>query len=431
MKNTKLKIALITSVMVFLSIGFASAACYLNVVPEDSIEYEGYLNVSLDASTSAPYTAEMMLTDETQAFFPDATIETILLNVPADQIESVTDAEGNEWEVNEISEEADGFGIFSVSIDSGDEVEIDPATTITINLVDAWDQSFPRNDAGYLIATEINGIGEDADDSAWVTLGFCEAPAPIVDEEEPIEEVPVEEPPVEEPPVEEPPVEEPPVEEPPVEEPPVEEPPVEEPPAEEPAEETVCYLNVVQEDKSEFEGQLNATLIIDNETENTAEIELTNETLEEFQEAQISKILVNVPVDQIESVTDAEGNEFEFAEAQGETNDNPFGDFITMITVMMDMEDHSFGNFITEITVSETENMTGPITITFTDEWDGELPPNDEDYIIATDIQNIGEMGDDSAWITIGFCEATSAEPIDDTVPENETEADLVIILQS
>ncbi|MDP2218062.1 MAG: hypothetical protein Q8J68_12340 [Methanolobus sp.] len=286
MKNTKLKIALITAVMLFLSIGFASAACYLNDVQEDSIEYEGYLNVSLDVSTSAPYTAEMMLTDETQAFFPDATIETILLNVPVDQIESVTDAEGNEWEVNEISEEADGFGIFNVSIDSGDDVEIDPATTITINLVDTWDQSFPRNDAGYLIATEINGIGEDADDSAWVTLGFCEAPAPIVDEEEPIEEVPVEEPPVEEPPVEEPPVEEPQVEE--------------------PAEETVCYLNVVQEDKSEFEGQLNATLIIDNETENTAEIELANETLEEFQEAQMNRILLNVPVDQIESVTDAD-----------------------------------------------------------------------------------------------------------------------------
>ena len=407
MKNTKLKIALITAVVLFLSIGFASAACYLNDVQEDSIEYEGYLNVSLDVSTSAPYTAEMMLTDETQAFFPDAAIETILLNIPADQIESVTDAEGNEWEVNEISEEANGFGTFNVSIDPGDDVEIDPATTITINLVEEWDQSFPNNDAGYLIATEINGIGEDADDSAWVTLGFCEAPAPIVDDEEPIEEVPVEEPPVEEPPVEEPPVEE------------------------SPAEETVCYLNVVQEDKSEFEGQLNATLIIDNETENTAEIELANETLEEFQEAQISKILVNVPVDQIESVTDAEGNEFEFAEAQGETNDNPFGDFITMITVMMDMEDHGFGNFITEITVSETGNMTGPITITFTDEWDGELPPNDEDYIIATDIQNIGEIGDDNAWITIGFCEATSAEPIDDTVPENETEADLVIILQS
>ncbi|MDP2217051.1 MAG: hypothetical protein Q8J68_07200, partial [Methanolobus sp.] len=135
--------------------------------------------------------------------------------------------------------------------------------------------------------------------------------------------------------------------------------------------------------------------------------------------------------DQIESVTDAEGNEFEFAEAGGEINDNPFGDFITMITVMMDMEDHGFGDFITEITVSETGNMTGPITITFTDEWDGELPPNDEGHIIATDIQNIGEMGDDSAWITIGFCEATSSEPVDDTVPENETEADLVVTLQS
>ncbi|AFV22482.1 hypothetical protein Mpsy_0269 [Methanolobus psychrophilus R15] len=410
MKNNKLKIALITAVVLFLSIGFASAACYLNDVQEDSIEYEGYLNVSLDVSTSAPYTAEMMLTDETQAFFPDATIETILLNVPVDQIESVTDAEGNEWEVNEISEEANGFGIFNVSIDPGDDIEIDPATTITINLVDAWDQSFPRNDAGYLIATEINGIGENADDSAWVTLGFCEAPTPIVDEEEPIEEVPVEEPPVEEPPVEEPPIEETPVEV--------------------PAEETVCYLNVVQEDKSEYEGQLNATLIIDNET-NTAEIELANETLEEFQEAQMNRILLNVPVDQIESVTDAEGNEFEFAEAEGEINDNPFGDFITMITVMMDMEDHGFGDFITEITVSETGNMTGPITITFTDEWEGELPPNDEDHVIATAIQNIGEMGDDNAWITIGFCEETSALPIDDTVPENETEADLVITLQS
>jgi uncharacterized surface protein with fasciclin (FAS1) repeats len=386
MKNSRLRIALIAAVMVFLSVGSASAACYLNDVQEDSIEYEGYLNVSLDVSTSAPYTAEMMLTDETLGFFPDATIETILLNIPVDQIESVTDAEGNEWEINEVGEEANGFGTFNISIEPADDSEIDPTTTITINLVDTWDQSFPRNDAGYLIATDISNIGENAGDSAWVTLGFCEAPTPIVDEEEPVEEVPVEEPPVEEPPVEEPPVEE------------------------QPAEETVCYLNVVQENKSEYEGQLNATLIIDNETENTAEIELANETLEDFQDAQIGKLLLNVPADQIENVTDAEGNELEFTEAEEETDDNPFGNFITMITVMMSDEvEHDFGEFTTEITVSETENMTGPITIVFTEEWDGALPSNEEGYVIAVNIQNIGEMGDDNAWITLGFCEASEA----------------------
>ncbi|WP_292464624.1 fasciclin domain-containing protein [Methanolobus sp.] len=396
MKNSLLRIALIAAVMVLLSVGSASAACYLNDVQEDSIEYEGYLNVSLDVSTSAPYTAEMMLTDETLGFFPDATIETILLNIPADQIESVTDAEGNEWEINEVSEEANGFGAFNISIEPADDSEINSTTTVTINLVDSWDQSFPRNDAGYLIATDISNIGENAGDSAWVTLGFCEAPAPIVDEEEPVEEPPVEEPPVEEPPVEEPPVEETPVEEPPVEE--------------QPAAETVCYLNVVQEDKSAYEGQLNATLVIDNETENTAEIELANETLEDFQDAQIGKLLLNVPADQIENVTDAEGNELEFTETGEETDDNPFGNFITMITVMMSDEmEHDFGEFTTEITVSETENMTGPITIAFTEEWNGALSPNEEGYVIAADVQNIGEMGDDNAWITLGFCEASEA----------------------
>lgn len=296
MSDTRLRIALITVSIAFLSIGFANAACYLNVVEEGNSEYEGYLNVSLDIPTSAPYIAEMMITDENQAFSLDAAIETILVNIPADQIESVTDSEGNEWEISEASEEADGLGTFNTSIEPGEDAEPTPAATVTIDFVDTWDESFPRNDEGYLIAVEITNIGEASDESAWVTIGFCE-----------------------------------------------EETPVDETPADgnetETDNETVtddnvtgnetvivddnettdnetiiiiddnetpaavdCYLNIVQEEKSEYEGLLNATMAIDNETNNTVEIELANETLETFQNASISTILLNVPAEDRKSV---------------------------------------------------------------------------------------------------------------------------------
>lgn len=415
MSDTRLRIALITVSIAFLSIGFANAACYLNVVEEGNSEYEGYLNVSLDIPTSAPYIAEMMITDENQAFSLDAAIETILVNIPADQIESVTDSEGNEWEISEASEEADGLGTFNTSIEPGEDAEPTPAATVTIDFVDTWDESFPRNDEGYLIAVEITNIGEASDESAWVTIGFCE-----------------------------------------------EETPVDETPADgnetETDNETVtddnvtgnetvivddnettdnetiiiiddnetpaavdCYLNIVQEEKSEYEGLLNATMAIDNETNNTVEIELANETLETFQNASISTILLNVPAEEIDNVTDAEGNELNFTATEtNKTNDMPFGQFLTMITsIIPDQEENTFGNFITKITVTEVENVTGPITISFTDAWEGVLPPNNEGYVIAAEVQNIGEMEEESTWITLGFCEVNDTAA-NDTMPAND-----------
>lgn len=416
MNNTNLRIILVTAAMLFLSVGFANAACYLNIVDEDSSEYQGYLNVSLDISTEAPYNAEMVLTDETQAFFPDAAIGTILLNIPADQIESVTDSEGNDWVVNETAEDADNFGTFNTVIEPGDDAEPVPAANISINLVDTWDESFPRNDQGYLIATEIINIGETGDESAWVTLGFCEAPAPIDDEGEPVDEIPADD-------------EEPTDEVPADDEEPIDEEPVDD---NETAAGTLCYLDIVQEDKSEYEEQLNATLLIDNETDNRIEIELSNETLEAFGSASISMILLNVPADEIENVTDADGNELEFAENETNgTNDQPFGEFLTEITArLVGQQLPPFGNFITEIRIQEAANATGPINISFTEEWEGVLPPNNEGYVIATEVQNIGETDDDSAWITLGSCEIDDTAA-NDTTPANETEGDIFITLQS
>lgn len=437
MSDTRLRIALITVSIAFLSIGFANAACYLNVVEEDSSEYEGYLNVSLDVPTSSPYIAEMMITDENQAFFPDAAIETILVNIPADQIESVTDSEGNEWEINEASEEADGLGTFNTSIEPGEDAESTPAATVTIDLVDTWDESFPRNDEGYLIAVEIANIGEASDESAWVTIGFCE-------EETPVEEIPVDEAPADGNETE------------------TDNETVTDDNVTDDNEtvivddnettdnetiiiiddnETIgdnetpaavdCYLNVVQEEKSEYEGLLNATLTVDNETNNTAEIDLSNETLETFQNASISTILLNVPAEEIDNVTDAEGNELNITETEvSETNDMPFGQFLTRITsIISDQEENAFGSFITEITVPETANATGPITISFTDEWEGVLPPNNESYGIALEVQNIGEMEEDSAWITLGSCEVNDTAA-NDTMPANDSQ-DIFITLQN
>jgi uncharacterized surface protein with fasciclin (FAS1) repeats len=415
MNNPRLRITLITAAMVFLSIGFASAACYLNDVEEDGSEYEDYLNVSMNVSTDAPYTAEMMLTDDTQAFFPDAAVDNILLNVPADQIESVVDADGNEWEVNEVTGDASDFGAFNTSIEPGEDAEVSP-TTINITFADTWDQAFPRNDEGYLVAAQISNIGEAGDDSAWVTIGFCDEETPLdgtpADENETVtdNETIVDENVTDNDTIII-------IDENVTDNETIDDENVTDNDTiiidgnettdnetivdENETAEADCYLNIVQEDKSQYEGQLNASVMTDNET-NTAEIELTNDTLETFQDARISKIQVNAPVELIENVTDSEGNELEFTEIDvNETNDMPFGEFLIVITALMSDElEHDFGDFQTEITVSETGNATGPITITYTDEWDGTIPVNEQGYAIAALVENIGDAGNDSAWIT-------------------------------
>ncbi len=360
----KQRILLLAVAIAVLSIGFANAACYINVVEENKSQYDGDLNATMTINNqTTPYSAEIELSNETLEVFPNATMTTILLNVPADQIESAISEAGN-WSIVEIDEQGQTNTIITAEIDENTENASGP---VTINFDDSWDGTFPENDEGYVIAVDIENIGEMEDDSAWVTLGFCDEDTPI--------DVPIEEPPVEEPPVEE------------------------------PINITTCYLNIVEENKTQYDGDLNATMIVNNETTPyTAEIELTNDTQETFPNATLTTIVLNVPADQIVNANDTLGNEWEITEIV-EEEPNPFGNFTTMLTMGEDMM-NPFGQFITKITISETDsNATGPVTIYFDDSWNGTFPENEEGYVIAANIEDIGEMGDDSAWVTLGFCE--------------------------
>jgi uncharacterized surface protein with fasciclin (FAS1) repeats len=363
----KQRILLLAVAIAVLSIGFANAACYINVVEENKSQYDGDLNATMTINNqTTPYSAEIELSNETLEVFPNATMTTILLNVPADQIESASSAAGN-WSIVEIDEQGQTNTIITADIDENTENASGP---VTINFNDSWNGTFPENDEGYVIAVDIENIGEMEDDSAWVTLGFC-------DEDTPIDDVPVDD----------------------------EEPVNGEEPAENVTNVTTCYLNIVEENKTQYDGDLNATMIVNNETTPyTAEIELTNDTQETFPNATLTTIVLNVPADQIINANDTLGNEWEITEIV-EEEPNPFGNFTTMLTMGEDMM-NPFGQFITKITINETSsNATGPVTIYFDDSWNGTFPENEEGYVIAANIEDIGEMGDDSAWVTLGFCE--------------------------
>ncbi|MDW7732204.1 MAG: hypothetical protein SCH66_07230 [Methanolobus sp.] len=321
--------------------------CYLNVVEDNKSQYDGQLNATLMVDTQNSM-AQLDLTNDTKEMFPNSTVKTILLNVPADQIMNANDSLGNEWVIVDIQEMENPFGFFLTKITT-DEAENKPfgdfMTMITVNdstenatgpatiyFNDTWNGTLPENEDGYVIATDVQNIGEAGNDSAWITLGFCEAAEggtmPPADGGVAMDNV-------------------------------------------------TCYLNTVEDSKSEYDGMLNASLMVNNETAPySAEIEIMNETMAEFPNATINTILLNVPGDMIENVTDSHGS----------------------WTIL----DQGAGTVLMMITSNQTEPANGPVTIYFNDTWNGTLPTNDAGYKIAVDFRNIGEMEDDSAWVTCG-----------------------------
>ncbi|WP_292463105.1 hypothetical protein [Methanolobus sp.] len=385
----KQRILLLAVAIAILSIGSANAACYINEVEENKSQYDGDLNATMTINNqTTPYSAEIELSNETLEVFPNATMTTILLNVPADQIESASSEAGN-WSIAEIDEQGQTNTVVMAEIDENAENISGP---VTINFNDSWNGTFPANDEGYVIAVDIENIGDAGNDSAWVTLGFCDEN--VTDDNVTDGNVT---------------------------------PPVDNatdgnvtpgdndtdgnvtPPADNVTNVTnvtTCYLNIVEENKTQYDGDLNATMIVNNETTPyTAEIELTNDTQETFPNATLTTIVLNVPADEIVNANDTLGNEWEITEIV-EEEPNPFGNFTTMLTMGEDMM-NPFGQFTTKITINETDsNATGPVTIYFDDSWNGTFPANEDEYVIAANIEDIGEMGDDSAWVTLGFCEA-------------------------
>ncbi|TGC11101.1 fasciclin domain-containing protein [Methanolobus halotolerans] len=342
--------------------------CYLNVVEDDKSQYEGQLNATMMVDTqSDPFTAQIDLTNDTNETFPNATVNTVLLNVPADQIMNANDSAGNEWEITDLemenpfgffltritAEEAvdNPFGDFQTMISVSGDVE-NATLPATIYFNESWNGTLPENEDGYVISTDVRNIGEMGNDSAWITLGYCEevedgevTPPTQPDEMDNVTDV-------------------------------------------------TCYLNNVEEDKSEYQGDLNATLMVNNETTPyTAEIEMVNETMEMFPDAVINTIVMNVPGDMITNVTDSQGN----------------------WTIL----DQSEGTVITRIIANQSDTSNGPIIVYFNDSWDGMLPPNEEGYKIAVDFNNIGEAGDDSAWVSCN--ETMDNETMDNETMDNET----------
>jgi len=397
----KQRIVFLAVAIAVLSIGFASATCYINEVEVNKSQYQGDLNATLIINNqTTPYSAEIELDNETLEVFPNATMTTILLNIPAEQIESASSEAGN-WSIVEIDEQGQTNTVVMAEIDETTENASGP---VTINFNDSWNGTFPENDEGYVIAVDIENIGDAGDDSAWVTLGFCDdnvtdgnvtpgdgnvtpgdgnvtpgdgnvtpgdgnvtpgdgnVTPPVDNVTDNVTNV------------------------------------------------TTCYLNIVEENKTEYEGDLNATMLVNNETTPyTAEIELTNDTQETFPNATLTTIVLNVPMDQIVNANDTLGNEWEITEIEEEEL-NPFGNFTTMLTMNEDIL-NPFGRFVTKISISESVNETGPVTIYFDDSWNGTFPENEEGYVIAANIEDIGEAGNDSAWVTLGFCEVEEVEP--------------------
>ncbi|MCQ6962598.1 hypothetical protein [Methanolobus chelungpuianus] len=385
----KQRIVFLAVAIAILSIGFASATCYINEVEVNKSQYQGDLNATLIINNqTTPYSAEIELDNETLEVFPNATMTTILLNIPAEQIESASSEAGN-WSIVEIDEQGQTNTVVMAEIDENAENASGP---VTINFNDSWNGTFPENDEGYVIAVDIENIGDAGNDSAWVTLGFCDdnvtdgnvtpgdgnvtpgdgnvtpGDGNVTPGDGNVT-----------------------------------------PPGDNVTDNvtnvTTCYLNIVEENKTQYEGDLNATMLVNNETTPyTAEIELTNATQETFPNATLTTIVLNVPMDQIVNANDTLGNEWDISEIV-EEEPNPFGNFTTMLTMNEDLE-NPFGRFFTKITMNESVNATGPVTIYFNDSWNGTFPENDEGYVVAADVEDIGEEGNDSAWITLGFCEA-------------------------
>ncbi|WP_406656254.1 fasciclin domain-containing protein [Methanolobus sp. ZRKC2] len=351
--------------------------CYLNVVEENKSQYEGQLNATVVIDTeTTPSTAQLDLTNDTKEAFPNSTVKTILLNVPADQIINANDSAGNEWTVTDIEEMENPFGFFLTMLTT-DEEELNPfgdfQTMITVSdssenatgpatiyFNETWNGTLPENEDGYVIATDVQNVGEAGNDSAWITLGFCEAENGMM------------------------------------------------PPADSVVmENTTCYLNDVEDAKSEYEGILNATLMVNNTaTPYTAEIEIMNETMAEFPNATINTILLNVPGDMITDVIDSQGE----------------------WTIL----DQGEGVVLMRTSSNTNETANGPITIYFDDAWDGTFPENEDGYKIAVDFRNIGETEDDSAWVTcsddlveqtqMNGSQAVATTEIDGLVETNEVD---------
>ncbi len=393
-----------------LSMGFANAACYINVVEENKSQYEGDLNATMIINNqTTPFSAEIELNNETLDVFPNAAMTTILLNVPADQIESASSEAGN-WSIAEIDEQGQTNTVVMADINES----VNASGPVTINFNDSWNGTLPANEEGYVIAIDIENIGDAGNDSAWVTLGFCDdnvtddnvtppggndtdgnvTPPGGNDTDGNVT-----------------------------------------PPGDgnvTPGDNvtnvtnvTTCYLNIVEENKTQYDGDLNATMLVNNETTPyTAEIELTNDTQETFPNATLTTIVLNVPMDQIVNANDTLGNEWEITEIV-EEEPNPFGNFTTMLT-LNEMMGNPFGNFTTMLTMNESVNETGPVTIYFNDSWNGTFPENDEGYVVAANIEDIGEMGNDSAWVTLGFCEAANVTDGNVTPPgDNDTDGNV------
>ena len=377
--------------LAILSMGFANAACYINVVEDNKSQYEGDLNATMIINNqSTPYSAEIELNNETLDVFPNAAMTTILLNVPADQIESASSEAGN-WSILEISEQGQTNTVVMADINDS----ANASGPVTINFNDSWNGTLPANEEGYVIAIDIENIGDAGNDSAWVTLGFCDdnvtdgnvTPPGGNDTDGNVT-----------------------------------------PPGDNVTNVTnvtTCYLNIVEENKTQYDGDLNATMMVSNETTPyTAEIELTNDTQETFPNATLTTIVLNVPMDQIVNANDTLGNEWDITEIVVE-EPNPFGTFITMLTMNEDLE-NPFGRFFTKITINESINATGPVTIYFNDSWNGTFPENEEGYVIAADIEDIGEAENDSAWVTLGFCEVVNVTDGNVTPPgDNDTDGNV------
>ncbi|WMW24097.1 PEF-CTERM sorting domain-containing protein [Methanolobus sediminis] len=147
---------------------------------------------------------------------------------------------------------------------------------------------------------------------------------------------------------------------------------------------------------------MNATLVTDNTTNpGTIEVELTDETKALYPNSTITTILLNVPESDVVSVTDNYGNEWLVGDAAG----NPFGTFLTKTTT-------------NDAELKGTDPITIYVTIT---SWDGTLPANDDENVISIHIQRIGPGDEDSAWVTVGYCEEDDGNGGTQEIPEFPT----------
>ncbi len=172
MKRILLTMLIVLSML--LAVGAASAmTCYINDVQDDQSQYQGYLNAILVTdNTSSPNTIIVALTDETKNYYPNSTITTILLDIPADDIMGVEDSFGNVWSVGDAA--GNPFGTFITKTTTND-AELKSTDPIIIYVtISGWDGTLPENDAGNVISIHVQRIGINDEGSAWVTVGDCE-----------------------------------------------------------------------------------------------------------------------------------------------------------------------------------------------------------------------------------------------------------------